>query len=576
MGANVVASVLAPSRVAGLEPAIGVVHPHAAAILALVEDFEPDQVPSDEPPAADAKIVVAEYIEGRSLQQRLDAGPVALESAVEWATSAADALSTLHARGAVHGAVSPRSILVVRREPAVVPTLTHLLVPPSGAYCSPERVTGEGPSKADDVWALAATLYNALARRPPFQGASRTELARAIVAAAPAALDDIDLDLWAIVGRALSRDPRKRFEDAGAVRDALREWTETTGRHSVGDFAPVEAMIGVTEEPPNVGDLSLVAALSSPESAEARAPLAAPSMSLRPSLDPDAHSDPSELRIAASPQPRPVASGSAPVGDNISTSAVVASSGAPRPRRRGGGAVIAGAVAAVAAAAGLLVYATKGRPNHAPLAATPSTVETAATPSARTEPSLASPERAPSSSAVAVAPGPSAAAPTATAVAGAGATPGDVSACAAATLPESTAGPSPDLGFLCTETDLWGITRKVNQQVLHHGTGSALVLWAHLGRFDLAAVALVRRRCCPDGPAFTAATPKGLCDTLTSSIEALASDPAASSVDRYAADVDCLVSHGVRYPAEWWDRLTAKEARSYFEQFVGELRSPAR
>src|SRR5581483_3828580 len=170
--ATVVASVLTPSRAAGLEPAIGVVHPHAAAVLAVLPILDPEQVPSDAPPAPDAKIVIAEYVEGRSLQQRLDAGPVALESAVEWTTSIADALATLHAHGAVHGALSPRSLLVIRPEPAVVPLLTHLLVPPSGAYCSPERVTGEGPSEADDVWALAATLYTALARRPPFQGAS--------------------------------------------------------------------------------------------------------------------------------------------------------------------------------------------------------------------------------------------------------------------------------------------------------------------------------------------------------------------------------------------------------------------
>jgi hypothetical protein len=63
-----------------------------------------------------------------------------------------------------------------------------------------------------------------------------------------------------------------------------------------------------------------------------------------------------------------------------------------------------------------------------------------------------------------------------------------------------------------------------------------------------------------------------MCETLTSSIKALASDPSASNVDRYAADVECYVSHGIRYPAEWWDRITAKDARGYFEKFVNALR----
>jgi serine/threonine-protein kinase len=567
----VVASVLTPGRVAALERGIGVAHPHAAAVLAVIDRFEPHEVPSEEPPAADSKIVIAEYVEGRSLQQRLDAGPVTLESAVEWTTSIADALATLHAHGAVHGALSPRSLLVIRPEPAVVPMLTHLLVPPSGAYCSPERVTGEGPSVADDVWALAATLYTALARRPPFQGGSRTELARAIVAAAPRPLEDVDLELWAIVSRALSLDAHARFESAAAFRDALRDWTEMTGRRSVGDFAPVEALVGMTEEPPNVGDLSLVAALARPDSAEAMAPLLVPTPSFRPSFDPEAHSDPSELRP---PEGSPtLLSGSPTAQSPISTTAVVASPPTTGARRKS--AAVVGALAAVAAAAAaLFVHATRGRPPAATVAPPPATaqrssaVEPATTTAATEAPATASgaPGGAPSVVPSATAPGASALA----------AAPGDVNACATATLPEGTVGDSPEIGFLCTDTDLWGLTRKVNQQVLHHGVAPGLVRWAHLGRFDLAAVALLRRRCCPQANAFTAATPKGLCESLASSVEAVSGDTSRANVDRYAADVDCIVSHGIRYPSEWWDRVSAKDARGHFDLFVGELRTPQR
>jgi hypothetical protein len=45
-------------------------------------------------------------------------------------------------------------------------------------------------------------------------------------------------------------------------------------------------------------------------------------------------------------------------------------------------------------------------------------------------------------------------------------------------------------------------------------------------------------------------------------------------LDRYDEDVECYVHHGVRYPAEWWDRLKPKEARGYFEQFLKELQAP--
>jgi serine/threonine-protein kinase len=556
---NVVASVLPGARAAGLARAVGMTHPNAAAILEIVERLEPEELPAEETPAPDSRVVIAEHMEGRSLQQRLEAGPIALENAVEWSAAVADALSALHTRGAVHGALSPRAILVVRPEPAVIPALTHLLVPPSGAYCSPERVTGAGPSESDDIWALAATLYTALARRPPFQGASRTELARSIVAAAPKALDDIDTDLWMIVARALAREPGERFESAAALRDALNGWTEMTGRHSIGDFAPVAAMVGFSEEPPNVGDLSLVAALARPDSAEAMAPL-------MHSLDPggfrDAHSDPRELAPdpaaeSAKTAPAQAASERSLPPTTGAATPVVAAPEPAKPRKTGS--LVAGVAAAIVAAAGIGVFAgSLKQPEPAVEAKKAPQAEPPAAPSV--EPAHAAPPASAAASAAAEAPATN--------------TPLDANACAKATLPEGTLGSAPEIGFLCTEKDLWGMTRKVGLEVLKEGRGEGQTLWVHLGRYDLAAVATLRERCCPGAVPFTAATPKGICETLAESIHAVASDPAPVRLDRYAEDVECYVHHGVRYPAEWWDRLKPKEARGYFEQFLKELQAP--
>lgn len=569
-GSHVVASVLSGARATGLARAVGITHPNAATVLDVVDRTDADELPDEDPKAPDARVVIAEYVEGRSLQQRLEAGPIALETAVEWSAAIADALATLHGRGAVHGALSPRAILAVRPEPAVVPLLTHLVVPPSGAYCSPERVTGAGPSASDDVWALGATLYTAIARRPPFHGASRTELARSIVAATPKALDDVDTDLWAIVARALSREPAERFESAAALRDALNEWTEMTGRHSMGDFAPVAAMVGLSEEPPNVGDLSLVAALASPDSAEAMAPL-------MPSIDPggvrDAHSDPRELAPplgTAGSTPPSTERSSAPTAGPATP--VVAAPDTQKSRWTG--TMTAGVVAAIVVAAGIGVLAgTLSRPE-------PARGSGQAVPA---EPAAAAPVPATPPSALPIVPSEptgntgSEPAPAGSASAAAVSrpnTPLDVNACARATLPDLTLGASPEIGFLCAETDLWGMTRRLDLLVLKHGQGEGKNLWLHLGRFDLAAVAMLRERCCPGAAPYTAAVPKGICETLGDSIHAAAADPSAPHLDRYAEDVECYVGHGVRYPAEWWDRLKSKDARGYFEQFVKALRTP--
>src|SRR5204863_7030759 len=78
----------------------------------------------------------------------------------------------------------------------------------------------------------------------------------------------------------------------------LRDWMERTGARSLGDFVPVSTGVGPAEPVPNVGDLSLAAALAAPDTAEARAPM--------PSIPPQAEEEagvldlPSDVPAASS------------------------------------------------------------------------------------------------------------------------------------------------------------------------------------------------------------------------------------------------------------------------------------
>ncbi|HVU01041.1 MAG TPA: hypothetical protein VHE30_04785 [Polyangiaceae bacterium] len=584
----VVASVVPDARAAGLAPAVDLSHLHAATILKVIRKPDPAEIPGGEGLDDGSRVVVAEHVDGRSLQQRLDAGPVAVETAVEWIACAADALHHIHQKGAVHGAVSPRALVVVRPEPAIVPVLTHLEVPPSGAYCSPERVTGGGPSEQDDTWALAATLYTALSRRVPFQGASRTELARSIVAASPRPIHSLDGDLWGIVSRGLAGDRSARLSTAAGLRDALRDWMDREGVRSLGDFAPAPAVVGPAEAPPNVGDLSLVAALERPESPEAVAPiLPDPTFSDAPPAD-DPDDLPANLPRLPSPPP-PLESprdASTELGRTPNTALAVGLPARPVPapeKKRGAGtwaAVLVGA-AVVSAAAGLAIgkLRNSGQKSEAPAPASPSpkaTTEATPTPSAAEDlvfepaPAASGAEgNAPAAETVA------SAAPPALSAAPA-APPADVTACVRSVLPEGTlrADRDVDVSYLCKQGDLWGIGRKFNLAIAGHGQGPGMVLWAHLGRFDLAAISLLFQRCCPEGAPLVTAVPKNVCEDLPASIDDLRRNPTPANVDRYAAGVDCFVSHGVRYPNDWWDRVGAKDARGYFEQLLGVLRRP--
>lgn len=595
--AIVVASLVQGPRAAGLEPLVELRHEHAAMLLEVL-DPDPDEIPEGEAIGEDARVAIAEYVEGRSLQQRVAAGPLGRDTAVDWVATIADVLSVMHERGGVHGAVSPRSILAIRPALAQVPLLTQLIVPTSGAYCSPERVTGGGPSESDDTWALAATLYTCLTRRVPFHGVSRTDLAREILSGPPPPLgDDVDEELAAIVHRGLAKSRAERFSGAAELRDVLRDWIERSGRQSVGDFAPVDALVGPSEPPPNVGDLSLVAAFVRPDSAEAKAPLQA----LEPSSEFVTFAEADDIRAAASippvigtskrpppplpsrppplpsrppprpsePAARPSASGVRTSGRGPSTQMNAAASVASR--RTFPTAAKAALAFALGGSLASGLYFLRSEPGTPAAAASPATsvasVDQAPPPAA---PAHHGESAGPATAAPAVAPAESAA-PAASSEAPAPLPVGDVNACSRALLPAETLGPTPDLSYLCAEKEMWSVTLRTNLQIAKHGRGEGMVSWMHLGRFDVAAVAILRTRCCPGARPLRVATPKGMCETITASVLEVASSPTSASIDRYAADVDCIMHKGMNYPREWWDRVGLAESRGAFEGLVQRL-----
>ena len=139
----------------------------------------------------------------------------------------------MHQFGGLHGAISPRCIVVEPRGSEVAPVLTQLLAAPNGPYCAPERLRGGGPDAADDVWALHALLYAALTGAAPFSGTTREELV-ASMEQGPKALAQLGLDdelLARILVRGLVPDRGNRVADAATLRDELDEW-QRSGRAS--------------------------------------------------------------------------------------------------------------------------------------------------------------------------------------------------------------------------------------------------------------------------------------------------------------------------------------------------------
>ncbi|HYN63061.1 MAG TPA: PASTA domain-containing protein, partial [Candidatus Limnocylindrales bacterium] len=94
-------------------------------------------------------------------------------------------------------------------------------------YFSPEQARGDEVTGASDVYALGIVLYEMLTGRRPFEGDSAAGVALKRLSEdppPPSTYRPVPSGLSAIVMRALQREPRDRFPDAGSFAEALRVW----------------------------------------------------------------------------------------------------------------------------------------------------------------------------------------------------------------------------------------------------------------------------------------------------------------------------------------------------------------
>src|SRR5262249_6268633 len=141
-----------------------------------------------------------EYVDGVTLQERLQVGPLPVQQACELAVQIARALQFAHERGVVHRDVKPGNLILRAHQGSGAPAVAITDFGParetgtgsmteSGAivgtrmYMAPELVLG-GTAQAGtlaDVYALGATLYTMLTGRPPFEGPTAQSVLKAVV-----------------------------------------------------------------------------------------------------------------------------------------------------------------------------------------------------------------------------------------------------------------------------------------------------------------------------------------------------------------------------------------------------------
>ena len=190
-----------------------------------------------------------------TLADRLDAGPLPLEDAIQVAVQIAAGIEAAHETGIIHRDLKPANIkidtddvvkildfglaradegssstgmsfdgpTIHQDNPQPPPTMEGMILG-TAAYMSPEQARGRRVDKRTDIWAFGVILYEMITGASPFQGETATDSIGAVLH------KDIDLsrlpsettnNVRHVLTRCLERDKNKRFRDIGDVRIEL-------------------------------------------------------------------------------------------------------------------------------------------------------------------------------------------------------------------------------------------------------------------------------------------------------------------------------------------------------------------
>ncbi|MBL8798626.1 MAG: protein kinase [Planctomycetia bacterium] len=209
-----------------------------------------------------------EFVDGGSLDKRLNGTPLAARQAAQLLETLARAIEAAHQRGVIHRDLKPANVLLALDSQVPLPAsdskdFSHLAtvhmplataVPKitdfglakqlgsnsdlsrSGAvlgtpsYMSPEQADGRGREigPASDVYSLGAILYEMLTGRPPFRAETALDTMFQVVHHEPVPprqlQPKVPLDLETVCLKCLEKEPRNRYASAAALADDLHRF----------------------------------------------------------------------------------------------------------------------------------------------------------------------------------------------------------------------------------------------------------------------------------------------------------------------------------------------------------------
>ena len=194
--------------------------------------------------------LVMELLQGQTLAQRLEKGPLPLKQAFECGIEIAEALEKAHKNGIVHRDLKPGNIMLTKSGAKL---LDFGLAKPTGGmaamtsasvntmskpltaegkivgtyqYMAPEQVEGKDADARTDIFAFGAVLYEMVSGKRAFAGKSQISVLSAILESDPKPLSasqpQTPAALDHVIQRALAKDPEERWQSAADMKAELK------------------------------------------------------------------------------------------------------------------------------------------------------------------------------------------------------------------------------------------------------------------------------------------------------------------------------------------------------------------
>jgi serine/threonine protein kinase len=182
-------------------------------------------------------LMVMEFVEGTTLDERIKAGPISVVDAIGYITQVLAALGYAHKHGVIHRDIKPANMMLTAdnviklMDFGIAKTKNDRKLTQTGAtlgslfYMSAEQVQGNELDGRSDLYSVGVSLYEMVTGTRPFKGNSDFDIMIAQIQQVPMPpiemMPDLPKALNEIIVISLEKDPAKRFQTAEAFSAAL-------------------------------------------------------------------------------------------------------------------------------------------------------------------------------------------------------------------------------------------------------------------------------------------------------------------------------------------------------------------